>query len=42
MDLQEVGCESMDWIDVAQDRDKGWVLVNMVINLGVCKKRGMS
>ena len=23
MDLQEVGCEDMDWIDVAQDRD-GW------------------
>ena len=21
MDLQEVGCEGMDWIDVAQDRD---------------------
>jgi hypothetical protein len=21
-DLQEVGCEGMDWIDVAQDRDK--------------------
>jgi len=22
MDLQEVGCEGMDWIDVAQDRDR--------------------
>jgi len=22
MDLQEVGCESMDWIDLAQDRDR--------------------
>ena len=21
-DLQEVGCEGMDWIDVAQDRDR--------------------
>jgi hypothetical protein len=21
MDLQEVGCEGMDWIDLAQDRD---------------------
>jgi len=23
MDLQEVGCDVMDWIDVAQDRDNG-------------------
>jgi len=23
MDLQEVGCEVMDWIELAQDRD-GW------------------
>jgi len=22
MDLQEVGCEGVDWIDVAQDRDR--------------------
>jgi len=22
MDLQEVGCEGMDWIDVAWDRDR--------------------
>jgi len=22
MDLQEVGCEEMDWIDLAQDRDR--------------------
>ena len=22
MDIQEVGCESMDWIDLAQDRDR--------------------
>jgi hypothetical protein len=22
LDLQEVGCEGMDWIDLAQDRDR--------------------
>jgi hypothetical protein len=28
-----VGWEAMDWIDVAQDRDRCWALVNAVINL---------
>ena len=35
MDLQEMGCEGMDWTDVAQDRDKWQALVNAVINLQV-------
>jgi hypothetical protein len=35
MDLQEVGCGSMDWIAVAQDRDRLRALVNAVMNLGV-------
>jgi hypothetical protein len=33
LDLQEGGCGSMDWIDVAQDRDRWPALVNEVMNL---------
>ena len=33
MDLQEVGYGGIDWIDVAQDRDRWRALVNMVVNL---------
>jgi hypothetical protein len=35
IDLQEVGCESMDWMKVAQERDRWWALVNAVMNLRV-------
>ena len=35
MDLQEVGCEYMDWIGLAQDRDRWRTLVSAVMDLRV-------
>jgi hypothetical protein len=33
MDLREIDWSGMDWIDLAQDRDQWWALVNTVMNL---------
>jgi len=35
MDLQEVGCGYMDWIGLAQDRDRWRTVVSAVMNLRV-------
>jgi hypothetical protein len=35
IDVQEVGCGDMDWIGLAQDRDRWRAIVNVVMNLWV-------
>ena len=40
MYLQEVGCGGIDWIDVAQYRDRWRALVNTVLNRRVPQNAG--
>jgi len=35
MEVQEVGCRVMDWIEMAQDRDRWRALVTAVINFRI-------
>ena len=35
MNFQEVGCSGLDWIELAQDRNRWQALVNAVMNLRV-------
>jgi len=42
MDLQEMICGGMDWIDLADDGDMWLALVNVVMNLRVPQNAGNS
>jgi hypothetical protein len=40
IDLREVGCGFMEWIGLAQDRDRWWAILDDVINLRVQENAG--
>jgi hypothetical protein len=35
MDLREVGCGGINWLDLDQDRDRWWAVVKEVMNLRI-------
>jgi hypothetical protein len=35
VDLREIGWEGADWMNLAQDKDKGWAILNKVMNIRV-------
>jgi hypothetical protein len=35
MDLREIGCGGLDWIDPTQDRNQYMAIVNTVMNLQI-------
>jgi hypothetical protein len=35
LDIREIGCEGVDWIHLAQDRNQWWAVVNTVMNIWV-------
>jgi hypothetical protein len=39
MERREMECEGVNWIYLAQDRDKWWAVVNTVMNLRVPRKK---
>jgi hypothetical protein len=40
MDLRKIELDGMDWIDLAEDRDRWWALVNTIMNLWVPQYAG--
>jgi hypothetical protein len=40
LDLKNTGWDSVGWIDLAQDRDKYWIVLNMVMNLQIPQNAG--
>jgi hypothetical protein len=42
MNLNEVRWEGVDWTHFIQDRDQWWAFVNMVMNLQLHKRQGIS